>query len=446
MKQLQILLAVLFLTNAAFAADGKHLFILSGQSNMAGLKPEESFIPAVEKEFGRDNVIVVKDAHGGQPIRRWFKQWKSAKGEAFKGAGDLYDRLMGKVKASIKDQKIQSISFSWMQGERDAREQHSAVYAASLQGILDQLAADLGRKDINFVIGRLSDFDMKNKRYPHWTAIRKIQVDFSEASPRGAWVDTDDLNDGKNRKGKDISNDLHYSAKGYVEFGRRLAASSIALIKGKKGTKGDKGDKGSKESAGGKVIFEDDFEKGRDRWEATDENSWTHRKVEGNHVFGISTRGSKYKPKVRSPHHIALIKGVEVADFVLTFRVRSTLDTGGHRDCCIFFNWQDAQNFYYVHCGAKPDPHSGQIMIVKNAPRKAMTQNKNKTPWGKGTTLWHQVKLVRDSRSGKIEIFFDDMKKPHMSVVDKTFGKGRIGLGSFDDMNDFDDVKLVELK
>ena len=47
----------------------------------------------------------------GQPIRRWFKQWKSAKGEAFKGAGDLYDRLMGKVRAAIKDQKIQSVSF-----------------------------------------------------------------------------------------------------------------------------------------------------------------------------------------------------------------------------------------------------------------------------------------------------------------------------------------------
>ena len=103
MKQLQILLAALFLTNAAYAADGKHLFILSGQSNMAGLKPEESFIPTVEKEFGKSNVIVVKDAHGGQPIRRWFKKWKSARGDAPKGTGDLYDRLMGKVMASIKD-------------------------------------------------------------------------------------------------------------------------------------------------------------------------------------------------------------------------------------------------------------------------------------------------------------------------------------------------------
>ena len=70
-----------------------------------------------------------------------------------------------------------------------------------------------------------------------------------------------------------------------------------------------------------------------------------------------------------------------MADFVLTFRVKSTKDTGGVRDCCIFFNWQDSQNFYYVHLGARPDPHSGQIMIVKNAPRKAMTTNKNLTPW-----------------------------------------------------------------
>ena len=44
---------------------GPHLFILSGQSNMAGLKPEESFTPAVEEAFGKKNVIVVKDALGG---------------------------------------------------------------------------------------------------------------------------------------------------------------------------------------------------------------------------------------------------------------------------------------------------------------------------------------------------------------------------------------------
>jgi len=188
------------------------------------------------------------------------------------------------------------------------------------------------------------------------------------------------------------------------------------------------------------VIFTEDFEKGHERWETTDAESWAHRKIDGNHVFGINRRSSKYRPKVRSPLHIALIKGVEVADFVLTFRVKSTKDTGGHRDCCVFFNWQDSQNFYYVHLGARPDPHSGQIMIVKNAPRKALTKNKNNTPWKNET--WHNVKLVRDSKAGTITVYFDDMTKPHMQVTDKTFGKGRVGIGSFDDMNDFDNIKL----
>ena len=64
------------------AGEGKHLFILSGQSNMAGLNPAISFTPTVEAAFGKENVIVVKSAQGGQPIRRWHKGWKSAAGEA----------------------------------------------------------------------------------------------------------------------------------------------------------------------------------------------------------------------------------------------------------------------------------------------------------------------------------------------------------------------------
>jgi hypothetical protein len=78
-------------------------------------------------------------------------------------------------------------------------------------------------------------------------------------------------------------------------------------------------------------------------------------------------------------------------------------------------------------------------MIVKNAPRLALTKNEKKTPWNDD---WHDVKLVRDAAKGTIEIYFDDMTKPHMTVNDKTFGKGRIGIGSFDDMNAFDQVEL----
>ena len=212
---------------------GLHLFILSGQSNMAGMKPEESFTPAVEKAFGKDRVRVVKDAHGGQPIRRWYKDWKAADGTRPDKTGDLYDRLMQKVREEIKDasQSIKTVTFVWMQGERDANERHGEIYGASLNGLFEQLSADLGRDDLNFVVGRLSDFDMSNQRYAHWTKVRKQQVMLADKNPNCVWVDTDDLNDGKNRRGKIIKTDLHYSANGYVTLGQRFADQAVRLIK-----------------------------------------------------------------------------------------------------------------------------------------------------------------------------------------------------------------------
>lgn len=187
------------------------------------------------------------------------------------------------------------------------------------------------------------------------------------------------------------------------------------------------------------LVFSDNFEHGSQRWETTDAASWSLNRENGNQVFGINKRISDYQPVHRSPHNIALIKDVQVQNFVLIYRVKSTKDTGGHRDCCTFFGYQDPKHFYYVHLGARPDPHSGQFMIVHDAPRKAMTENTKEVPWD---DQWHTVKVVRDSSAGTMAVYFDDMEQPHMQVVDKTFGKGRVGIGSFDDMNDFDDVRL----
>ena len=80
---------------------------------------------------------------------------------------------------------------------------------------------------------------MENKRYPHWTLVREAQVSIAEASPRGAWVNTDDLNDGTSRRGKEISNALHYSAQGYITLGRRFAEKSIELIRSHDGVGAD---------------------------------------------------------------------------------------------------------------------------------------------------------------------------------------------------------------
>lgn len=228
---LLVSMVIVIFSSYALKQDAKHLFILSGQSNMQGLKPEESFIPSVEMEFGKENVIVVKDAMGGQPIRRWYKKWKPSNGDQPQSAPDLYDSLMSKVYSAIEKEDIATVTFIWMQGERDAREKHGDVYAKSLKGLYNQLRKDLKRKDVNFVVGRLSDFDLNNTIYPHCQKIREVQVKVAESNTRFGWVDTDDLNDGFNRNGKEIKNDLHMSVDGYKIMGARFAEKSIQLIK-----------------------------------------------------------------------------------------------------------------------------------------------------------------------------------------------------------------------
>lgn len=228
--------------------------------------------------------------------------------------------------------------------------------------------------------------------------------------------------------------DSHIALQAEVPGGGQFLFRNIRLTELRKQASGE-----PETCQGLPLVFSEDFEQGADRWETTDATAWELRDTDSGKVFGLNRRISKYQPKVRSPHNIALIKDVEVADFVLTLRVKSTLDTGGHRDCCIFFNYQNPTQFYYVHLGARPDPNSGQIMIVNEAPRTPLTDNKRPTPWD---DQWHDVKVVRNAGAGTIEIYFDDMAQPLMTANDKTFGKGRVGIGSFDDMDDFDDIKL----
>ncbi len=188
------------------------------------------------------------------------------------------------------------------------------------------------------------------------------------------------------------------------------------------------------------LVFEDDFEKGADAWQPTDAAAWRISETDGGKVYN-QFKNSNYRGPHRSPYNISLVKGVSVGDFTLTVKVQSTnTGAGAHRDMCLFFNYVDSAHFYYVHLGARPDPHSSQIMIVNEAARKMITNNKTPgVPWDDD---WHTVKIVRRVKDGTIAIYFDDMDKPMMTAVDKTFTKGQVGIGSFDDNGNWDDFKL----
>jgi hypothetical protein len=216
----------------AIAADvGKHLFILSGQSNMVGLKPEQSFTPAVTAAFGAERILVVKDAHGGQSIRSWCKtnleDPPPTVGRVPKVRGNLYHPLMKKVTATVEGEEIQTITFVWMQGESDLR---NTAYRAYLDALLKQLQDDLDFEGINFVVGRISDNGLdQTKRLEGRKGIRRTQVEFAELYERGSWVDTDDLND--RMQDGTLIHDLHYTPEGYKVLGERFAKHAITLIK-----------------------------------------------------------------------------------------------------------------------------------------------------------------------------------------------------------------------
>jgi hypothetical protein len=194
------------------------------------------------------------------------------------------------------------------------------------------------------------------------------------------------------------------------------------------------------------LILKEDFEHGMDRWQTTDpdpaKSVWEIIEVgsKGNHALRC-TGIAKYEPPFRSPFSIALLKDVKVTDFELTAHVQEThVDAGPHRDLCLFWGYHDPSHFYYAHLGAKADPHACQIFIVNNAPRTMITDKQAKgTPWTEG---WHDVKVIRRIEDGSMEVYFDDMRTPYMTARDKTFSWGQIGIGTFDDHGNFDDVVL----
>jgi hypothetical protein len=233
MKKCYSIIITLLLTLCTLHAveSEKHLFILTGQSNMVRLDPTVSFTPGVKAALGKENVIVVHHAKGGEPIAKWYKQ-ATAAGVKASQVGEIYDELMVKVNDAIKGKELLSVSFIWMQGERDANSKvmNGDKYAKYLEGLIQQLSTDMGRDDINVVIGRISDFGTKHpsgmKKYADWAKVREAQVTVAESNPRYTWVDTDDLNDEGSK-----ANDLHYFPATYKILGQRFADKAIELIR-----------------------------------------------------------------------------------------------------------------------------------------------------------------------------------------------------------------------
>jgi hypothetical protein len=193
--------------------------------------------------------------------------------------------------------------------------------------------------------------------------------------------------------------------------------------------------------AGMKLVYSHDFEdRSLTRYEPTDTSAWQLTEQNGNHAAALIKRNSDFKPKYRSPFNRTLIRDLQLSTFVMDIRLQSTIPDYGHRDLCLFFGWQNDEHLYYVHFGKQTDDHANQIFIVNNEPRKKIsTRTTSGTPW---TDNWHRARIARNAETGEIKVYFDDMQNPVMTAIDKTFDKGRLGFGSFDDIGNFDDIRI----
>jgi hypothetical protein len=153
------------------------------------------------------------------------------------------------------------------------------------------------------------------------------------------------------------------------------------------------------------------------------------------------SKQSQYEAPVRSPANIALIADRQFGDFILECDLLQTGKDYPHRDLCLFFGFQNPTNFYYVHLASAADDHAHNIFLVHNAPRTRIARETSPgVHWGLNT--WHRIRLERQTASGLVKVWFDDLESPIMIAEDKTLTTGAIGVGSFDDTGRIANIRV----
>jgi hypothetical protein len=233
---------------------GMQLFLLAGQSNMAGrgdvadqdrtphhrvwmLDRGLLWAPAVEpmhfdkpiaavgpgRAFGvaiaeaSPNVAVglIPTAVGGSPITAWQP------GVLYPETGAYpWDDAVRRTRAAMPQGALRAIL--WHQGESDGNDAAAPMYEARLRSLIARFRAEFGDPTLPFIIGQLGRFEGKP-----WTAGYEL-VDAAHQRvaadvPNVAFVPSDGL--------RDKGDQLHFSADAARELGRRYARAYLALTR-----------------------------------------------------------------------------------------------------------------------------------------------------------------------------------------------------------------------
>lgn len=239
--------------NTTPAKDDFQIFLLAGQSNMAGrgevTEAEQEIDPRVlmltkdgnwqsavdpvhydKKQAGaglarsfaleltkRDvdiKIGLVPAACGGSPISTWRPGAHHDQTDSHP-----YDDAIKRAKLAMKDGKLAGIL--WHQGESDSRPARASVYKERLIELVQRFRHDLETPDLPFIIGQLGQFEGKPWT-PDRQRINQAQIEVAAEVPMAAFVSSDGLTS--------KADNTHFNTESLHEFGRRYAVQYLQVV------------------------------------------------------------------------------------------------------------------------------------------------------------------------------------------------------------------------
>jgi beta-glucuronidase len=225
---------------------GMDLYLLVGQSNMAGRAPvdavskeadphifmldkENNWVPATDPmhfdkpavvgvgpglSFAKQLLVIgghrtiglIPCAVGGSPIRVWEPD------STYLNGLHPYDDAIRRAGTALQKGTLRGII--WHQGESDNNPAAAAVYMEKLKALIERLRRDLGQPDLPFVAGEIGYFNTT-------TLINKVLDSLPDVVPNTAVVNAEGLTD----KGDSV----HFDTRSARELGRRYAQAMAGL-------------------------------------------------------------------------------------------------------------------------------------------------------------------------------------------------------------------------
>ena len=241
-------------TTALPSKENFHLFLLVGQSNMAGrgvvspsdttpharvlmLNKSGEWVPAVDPMhfdkpaavgvgLGRTFGITVAEATpgvtiglipcavGGSPIDAWqpgvlYPPTKS----------HPWDDALRRAQVALRSGTLKGIL--WHQGESDSKAELAPKYREKLYGLIARLRSGLRAPEVPFIVGQLGQFADSP-----WSEFRQQVDQVHQALPQNVRHTAFVSSGGLKHKGDKV----HFDAESYRELGRRYAKAYLELI------------------------------------------------------------------------------------------------------------------------------------------------------------------------------------------------------------------------